>query len=150
MQPCNDLGGYRGYSYRRSDNKIHTGHDYNCDLGEEVKAIADGEVLHADLAYGFGSDGAKGGVVIIQHKEKNIPFVTISGHLNFTVKKGQKVKAGEVIGKIHEYKVGNDNLEHLHFCVWLGKGIPNARWGYVDKMEDYINPKAFIKYVLEA
>jgi murein DD-endopeptidase MepM/ murein hydrolase activator NlpD len=100
------------------------------------------------LAYGFGSNGAKGGVVMIQHNE-TFPFVTLSGHLNFTVKKGQVVEKGEVIGKIHEYKHGNDSLEHLHFCIWMGQGITAKRWGYVEKMENYVNPKEFIKYVLE-
>jgi len=117
--------------------------------GKEVLAIADGEVVDCfdgapenptapemipnekrrEIAekYGF-TVVASGNYVIIKHKKKEYSFY---GHLKtdtVTVNKGQKVKQGQVIGKVGNS--GNSTGPHLHFhlmaepSILTGRGLP--------------------------
>lgn len=96
-----------------------------------ILAAADGTVIRADAL------GTYGNVVIIQHLINGIRMDTTYAHLrdgSFKVKKGDKVKQGQVIGLM-----GNTGLsygQHLHFEIHYGPwltGQPNAidPWPYI-------------------
>ena len=75
-----------------------------------------------------------GNYVIIQHSDGNY---TLYGHLDansITVKAGDSVEQGQVIGKMGTS--GNSTGPHLHFEVRLGENTPDARvdpLDYIDK-----------------
>jgi murein DD-endopeptidase MepM/ murein hydrolase activator NlpD len=142
MLPTQDKGGYRKFHYK-SGEYYHIGHDYNCDIGDECKSIDDGIVIFAGLVNGFGSNGAKGGVVIVQYDG----YIALFGHVHSLVKKGQLVKKDEVICKVHEYYSGTNDWTHLHFVIRLGSGIPETKWGYVtfEDLKYYVEPIKFIE-----
>jgi murein DD-endopeptidase MepM/ murein hydrolase activator NlpD len=91
--------------------KMHTGIDFISDIGVEIYAAGDGIVELADW------DGGYGQAVIINH---GFGYKTRYGHASkYNVKKGQKVKRGDVIAF-----VGNTGASvgpHLHYEV-LYKG----------------------------
>ncbi|MDE6885931.1 MAG: peptidoglycan DD-metalloendopeptidase family protein [Helicobacteraceae bacterium] len=86
----------------------HYGVDYAAPKGTKVKAASNGRVVFAGVKNGFGK------VVEIQH---NNGLKTLYAHLNsFSVKKGQSVKAGQIIAQS-----GNSGLStgaHLHFALY--------------------------------
>lgn len=91
--------------------KMHTGIDFISDIGVEIYAAGDGIVELAEW------DGGYGQAVIINH---GFGYKTRYGHTSkYNVKKGQKVKRGDVIAY-----VGNTGASvgpHLHYEV-LYKG----------------------------
>lgn len=85
----------------------HYGLDFANSLGTPIYAAADGEVIEAGPASGFGL------WVRIQHDDGTI---TVYGHMqDFSVKEGQRVSAGEQIARTGNrgYSTGS----HLHFEV---------------------------------
>lgn len=88
----------------------HNGIDLTANFGTNIYAPADGVVVQASY-----SSGGYGNRILIDH---GFGYKTLYGHCSkFLVQKGQKVKRGEVIGK-----VGNTGLStrsHLHYEVWL-------------------------------
>ena len=86
----------------------HYGVDYAAPHGTNVKAAASGKVVFAGAKSGYGS------VIEIVHENG---LKTLYAHLSTIIaKKGQSVKAGQVIGK-----VGNSGLStgpHLHFGLY--------------------------------
>ncbi len=102
----------------------HTGIDIRAQENAPVLAVADGVVQwsgfglnvfgHADDPYGFS--------VVIRHNfgYQGQPLYTVYSHLSeVDVVSGQKVKVGELIGKVGE--TGNATGPHLHFEVRLGE-----------------------------
>ena len=87
--------------------RFHEGMDFTAPIGTPVLATGDGEVLETQ------STGAQGVRVVIDHGQG---YKTVYAHLDkFTVKKGQQVSRGELIGK-----VGNSGMStapHLHYEV---------------------------------
>jgi murein DD-endopeptidase MepM/ murein hydrolase activator NlpD len=84
---------------------MHTGIDLRGETGEPVYATADGTVAVA------GRDGGYGNLVEINHGNG---FSTRYGHLSeIDVKVGQKVRTGQVIGKIGS--TGRSTGPHLHY-----------------------------------
>lgn len=88
----------------------HNGIDLTAPRGTKIYATADGVVLQAQ--YTTGGYGKK---ILIDH---GFGYKTLYGHCHtILVKRGQKVKRGEVIGL-----VGNTGLStrsHLHYEVWV-------------------------------
>jgi len=88
--------------------RMHTGVDITAPRGTPVYATADGTVSRKQGYSGYGTN------VIIDH---DYSYETLYGHLSKkSVKPGQKVKRGELIGY-----VGNTGLSlgpHLHYEVW--------------------------------
>jgi murein DD-endopeptidase MepM/ murein hydrolase activator NlpD len=99
-----------GFGYR--DGGMHYGVDIAAPLGTPIHAAADGVVVEAGPASGFGL------WVKILHPDGT---TTVYGHMyRFDVYKGQKVLAGEKIAE-----VGNNGVSfgaHLHFEVWDANG----------------------------
>ena len=90
--------------------KFHYGMDFTSPINTDVYATGDGIIEYIDSSKrGYGNH------IIINH---GYGYCTLYAHLNdFTVKKGQAVKRGDVIGF-----VGNSGLStapHLHYEVIL-------------------------------
>jgi murein DD-endopeptidase MepM/ murein hydrolase activator NlpD len=87
--------------------KMHNGMDFSAPLDTEVFATGNATVVKAERTSGYGN------LVVLDH---GFGYETYYAHLNgFNVKRGQKVKRGEVIGF-----VGNSGLStapHLHYEV---------------------------------
>jgi hypothetical protein len=91
---------------------FHTGVDIAASEGTPVLAVATGTVTEAGLSGGYGEE------VLIDHGG----FRTRYGHLSVvSVKQGQVVAAGEVIG--YSGNTGRSTGPHLHF-EWITDGIP--------------------------
>lgn len=102
-----------GYGYRSDPvygtKKFHEGLDYSADIGTPVYATGDGTVVKA------GWDGAYGNAIDIDH---GYNYLTRFAHLSqINVKPGQKVKRGDLIGKVGN--TGKSTGPHLHYEVRL-------------------------------
>ncbi len=99
---------------------MHSGMDFRAPIGRPVKATGAGKVVEA------GWNGGYGRMVEIDHGNG---LVTRYAHLKkISVRKGQKVSAGAVVGKVGSS--GRSTGPHLHYEVHRG-GKP-------------INPKRFM------
>lgn len=91
--------------------KFHAGMDFTAKTGTPIHATGDGVVTYAE----YGTNGY-GMHVIIDH---GFDYQTLYAHLSkLEVRKGQRVKRGDVIGR-----VGNTGLSagpHLHYEVHKG------------------------------
>ncbi len=109
----------------------HTGVDIAAKDGEEVKAVADGRV------YWTYSGGRHGISVGIEHENG---WRTTYLHLSEkVVKRGQTVKASDVIGKVGTSGSGRDSeASHLHFAL-----IIDSKASVKDMDKRYGNPLAY-------
>ena len=84
---------------------LHTGMDFRGDTGDPVRATADGNVTVAGLQGGYGK------MVEVDHGNG---LATRYAHLSdITVKVGQRVRAGFIVGKIGS--TGRSTGPHLHY-----------------------------------
>jgi murein DD-endopeptidase MepM/ murein hydrolase activator NlpD len=100
-----------GFGYRIHPifhvRKMHTGVDFDVDMGTPIKAAAAGTVIFAGWRGGYGK------CTIIAHGGG---IVTLYGHQSqILVSAGQQVKQGQVIGKVGS--TGYSTGPHLHFEV---------------------------------
>lgn len=107
--------GYLSSGYgRRNDpftgrRSMHSGIDISASRGTRVAAPADGVVVSV------GRRGAYGRSIVIDHGND---IITRYGHLDsYDVKPGQRVKRGDVIGRVGN--TGRSNAPHLHYEVWV-------------------------------
>jgi len=97
-----------GFGYRWGT--LHAGIDFAAPLGTPEYAAADGVVVRAGAASGFGL------AVYVQHENGD---VTVYGHMQqILVAEGQVVRAGETIALLGNQ--GQSTGPHLHFEVHLG------------------------------
>lgn len=104
--------------------KGHTGIDLKCAHGQEVYAA------QAGVVYDIDTDPITGLDVRIEHDVNGFKFRTIYEHLlGHQVKKGDKVRTGQLIG--WGDNTGRSSGDHLHFeyLVWNG-----SEWIQVDPM----------------
>jgi hypothetical protein len=93
--------------------KYHEGVDLKQKYGASVRAAADGKVIYAGWAEGYGN------LIILKHTKG---YTTYYGHLSrIRVKIGQRVYKGQVIGNVGT--TGWVTGPHLHFEV-RKNGIP--------------------------
>lgn len=90
-------------NYIKRFRAYHTGIDFNhksgLDIGRSVYASADGVVCFAGKIHGwYGGD-----VVVIEHALEDMIFWTRYAHVEPVVKRGQEVKAGDLIAYIADY-----------------------------------------------
>lgn len=109
--------GWRNFN---GDIEFHSGIDVAANEGDPIYASADGTVLYAGPAEGFGH------WIVIRHKQG---LLTIYGHMYRTgvkVKPGQTVHKGDIIGLVGAD--GRASGPHLHFAVARGMsdGLPNT------------------------
>jgi hypothetical protein len=147
--PVGPNGSGEGYYIARSYMANgHLGDDWNgvkggdTDLGDPVYATAHGLVVFAkNYHVGWGN------VVIIRHayyEGLSLKYVdSLYGHLlDFTVKEGQQVRRGQLIGRI-----GNNNGmydAHLHFEMRKNIAIGMYRSSFPRDATNYWTPNAFI------
>lgn len=101
-----------GYGYRihpiYKTMKFHGGVDFTAPQGTDVYATGDGVVVQADRrSRGYGN------MIVIDH---GFGYQTRYAHLyKMTVRAGQKIKRGELIGKVGT--TGLSTAPHLHYEV---------------------------------
>lgn len=105
-----------GYGYRTDPftkkRKRHKGMDFSAKRNTPVYAPSDGVVTRADSrSSGYGKH------IRINH---GFGYVTLYAHLNkYNVRRGQKVKRGEIIGYVGS--TGRSKAPHLHYEVLKDK-----------------------------
>ena len=89
-------------------NKFHQGVDFSAPIDTEVFSTGDGKVVKLEKSkWGYGN------TLEIDH---GFGYVTKYGHLNdFKVRKGEKVKRGQLIATIGN--TGKSTAPHLHYEV---------------------------------
>jgi hypothetical protein len=104
--------------------KFHYGMDFSAPSGTEIFATGDGEVIKVRRSYtGYGRH------IVIKH---GFGYETLYAHMSKTlVKKGQKVKRGEIIGLVGN--TGTSVASHLHYEVAKdGKKVNPAHYYFND------------------
>jgi len=108
--------GYRVHPVSRKKHSFHSGIDIAAPSGTPVKAAADGIVKISK----YNRNGY-GNLIVVSH-EKGLS--TYYGHLSRRGKRtGQRVKKGEVIGKVGS--TGRSTGPHLHFEIRRGNTALN-------------------------
>ncbi|MEL6917038.1 MAG: M23 family metallopeptidase [Bacteroidota bacterium] len=100
--------GWRSDPFTKA-RKMHWGMDFTAPKGIPIYATGDGKVTRADN----GSSGY-GKHIRIDH---GYGYLTLYAHLSkYNVRKGQKVKRGDLIGFVGS--TGRSEAPHLHYEVW--------------------------------
>jgi peptidoglycan hydrolase-like protein with peptidoglycan-binding domain len=113
-----------------------------------IESWYDGVVVEAGTSKQRLASGAVGGVgwyVDVQSKINGKFYVSRYAHLvpnSLKVKKGQKVEAGTILGKMGTS--GASTGKHLHFEIVAGK---KHVWDL--KGKGFVNPMAFVKSIIE-
>ncbi|NKZ74124.1 peptidoglycan DD-metalloendopeptidase family protein [Rhodococcus hoagii] len=106
------VAGFLTSSYGPRWGTHHNGIDIGANLGTPILSAADGVVIDAGPASGFGL------WVRVQHTDGTI---TVYGHVDtFVVNVGQPVLAGELIATVGNR--GQSTGPHLHLEVWNPAG----------------------------
>ena len=91
--------------------RTHDGIDIAAEAGSEIKACGDGKILSVK------NDPLWGTVVEIHH-QGNIISIYSGLDENVTLKAGDEVKAGDVIGTLGESNLAETDMDsHLHFAM---------------------------------
>ena len=100
--------GWRSDPFTKA-RKMHWGMDFTAPRGTPIYAAGDGVIKRADnRASGFGKH------IRIDH---GYGYLTLYAHLSkYNVKRGQKVKRGDLIGFVGS--TGRSEAPHLHYEVW--------------------------------
>ena len=123
------LEGFENRTILTSFSDSHFGVDVAASEGEDVKAAADGKVY---WTYSGGTNGISVGVEHLNGWRTT--YLHLSERL---VKKGQEIKAGELIGRVGKTGTGRDAEEaHLHFALIVNPkaGINEADKRYADPL----------------
>ena len=117
-----------GYGYRihpiYKTRKLHTGMDFSAKTGTPIYATGDGKISKIKKSRrGYGNH------VIISH---GFGYRTLYAHMSkFAVKKGQKIKRGDIIGYVGN--TGTSMAPHLHYEVHKdGRKINPVNFYYND------------------
>jgi murein DD-endopeptidase MepM/ murein hydrolase activator NlpD len=131
----------------KKEKKHHNGTDIvpgKSGKAPYIEAFADGKVLRAKVSTAAG--GGFGHYVVIQHKIDGEFYTSLYAHLvegSIQVKSGQKVKAGQVLGKMGT--TGMSTGVHLHWEIWKGKDH-----GWSDNGKGFVEPVGFVKALIQA
>ena len=103
--------GWRSDPFTKA-RKMHYGMDFTSPRGTPIYASGDGKIIRADNnSSGFGKH------IRIDH---GYGYLSLYAHLSkYNVKKGQKVKRGDLIGFVGS--TGRSEAPHLHYEVWKDK-----------------------------
>jgi murein DD-endopeptidase MepM/ murein hydrolase activator NlpD len=105
-----------GYGFRtdpfNKSRRMHWGMDFTAPRNTPIYAASDGKVIRADSrSSGYGKH------IRIDH---GFGYLTLYAHLNkYNVKRGQKVKKGDIIGYVGS--TGRSQAPHLHYEVQKDK-----------------------------
>ena len=107
-------------NYGPESRTIHLGIDFWLPTNTPVHALFDGEIAIAVNDHG---DKEYGGLVVLKHKEEDLEFYTLYGHLNpasvLHYQKGDAILKGQKIGVLGDQTVNGNWAPHLHFQVML-------------------------------
>ncbi|MEN9919395.1 MAG: hypothetical protein RL662_1831 [Bacteroidota bacterium] len=109
--------------------RFHAGMDFTAKTGTDIYATGNGTVVWSDWKQGYGN------TIIIDH---GYGFETLYAHMDsYVAKSGQKVKRGELIGKVGS--TGKSTGPHLHYEVHVkGRADNPAKYYFMDlNPEDY-------------
>jgi murein DD-endopeptidase MepM/ murein hydrolase activator NlpD len=118
-----------GYGWRTDPftkkRRKHYGMDFSAKRGTPIYATGDGIVKRADnRSSGYGRH------IRIDH---GFGYVSLYAHLNkYNVKRGQKVKRGEIIGYVGN--TGRSVAPHLHYEIFKDKNKINPLNFYIDNL----------------
>lgn len=116
----------------------HSGIDFKMEIGEPIRSIKDGIVTVKD----FGNVNA-GKTVFVKWSDGK---TAIYGHLNdFTVKSGQHVQVGDLLG--HAGNTGFSTGSHLHFGLKEGNRFIDPS-PYIENIQN-MNVKQFVQHAPE-
>jgi|TARA_B100000959_G_scaffold282761_1_gene349925 4-aminobutyrate aminotransferase-like enzyme/Ser/Thr protein kinase RdoA (MazF antagonist) len=117
---------YNSNNYSRPGNNgienrtIHLGIDFWINKNTPIHAFIDGVVV---VKTNNNSKKGYGGLIILEHKVKNLKFYSLYGHLcnvkRLKIKIGDKIKKGSEIGIVGDYNVNGNWAPHLHFQLML-------------------------------
>jgi murein DD-endopeptidase MepM/ murein hydrolase activator NlpD len=138
-----DFQGWDGYwNYRPGSHpRWHVAQDMPTSVGHPVYAIGDGVILESGDGHGYG------GVLVVLHKtDDGQYFKAVYGHIRRSskTKKGAKVKAGQIIGRVN-------GAAHVHFGIHPGRAYPPDRNPYrghtytSKKTYGWVDPVAFLR-----
>ena len=125
-------------------------HHNGTDIGGLVKdpiyieAFANGRVLKAMKSTAAG--GGFGWYVILRHMIDGEYYTSLYAHLaegSLQVKPGQKVRVGQVLGKMGS--TGMSTGRHLHWEIWKGKVH-----GWSADGKGFVEPVTFVKALIAA
>jgi len=107
--------------------KFHEGMDFTAPIGSEVYVTGDGTIETVEYSYsGYGNQ------IVVNH---GYGYRTRYAHLSkFKVKRGQKVKRGDVIGLVGS--TGKSTGPHLHYEVIKGSSAVNPVYYYFNDLKD--------------
>ena len=108
----------------------HQGQDILASCGKKVVAAEPGRVRLVD----YQASGA-GHYVVVKGKGKSYDYVYMHMLKRLSARKGERVKAGEQIGRVGS--TGRSTACHLHFEMWRAPG-----WYRGGRLTD---PKPFLK-----
>jgi murein DD-endopeptidase MepM/ murein hydrolase activator NlpD len=114
--------------------KMHTGIDFAASIGTPIYATADGVIDQLEVSFsGYGK------MIEIDH---GFGYRTRYAHMHgFAVKKGQKVKRGDLIGYVGD--TGLSTAPHLHYEVFVnGKHVNPVYYFFND-----LNPAEYEKII---
>ena len=141
--------GYRTHPITGKKNSFHTGIDLVKNKGgvnAPIESFTDGEVLYAGEGKRGSGLGGYGIVVLIKDENNR---GQLYAHLHSTsVRKGQKVKKGQVIGR--QGATGNVTGAHLHYEVRKkAESKPPFGWE-ADRANNCLEPTKYLKDYYEA
>ena len=96
------------YSETYGDMRIHSGIDIECEKGTKVSACADGKVVSAEKTSDFGF------TVTINHLGITVKYSALN---NVTLKQGDTVKMGDIIGEADTVPSECGDKPHIHLEV---------------------------------
>lgn len=117
--------------------KMHYGMDFTAPVGTPVYATGDGKVTEVS-----GSKRSRVGFGLVIKVDHGYGYETLYGHLNaFNVKRGQKVKRGDIIGYVGN--TGGSTAPHLHYEVHKnGRAVNPGYYYYKD-----LSPQEYEKMI---
>lgn len=114
------------------EGAFHKGIDISAELGQAIRAPADGTVLMAGPATGYGRE------VLIDHGRG---IHTVYGHLSgFAVTAGQDVRRGDVIGYVGSE--GRSTGPHLHYEIRIHETPVNPHKYMRETMQEFASSSA--------
>lgn len=117
---------YTSSAYQKQGNKgiksrtVHLGVDFWLPTDTAVHSLFDAEVVTAVHDKGYKEYG---GLVILKHKEDDLVFYTLYGHLSLAsitaLKVGDRLKKADKIGVLGNPQENGEWSPHLHFQIML-------------------------------
>ncbi len=115
-----DFGGSGGRFGAGRSGHIHEGQDVMAACGTKLESVVDGRVRYREY------QSAAGNYVVIHSLKSHVDLVYMHLRAPAIVRPGQKVSAGQAIGRVGD--TGDAQGCHLHFeywkGVWYGGGHP--------------------------